>query len=191
MTENIFSTLKFAEFLANKGLLSPLVNSYKDFRSQQNYPYELKDRRLFKVACIKALCLRQDINIEDIENFADKMVKNMYGEEKVDKLVIDLMELHQIPEEFEKTVSFMMKTLNKEDFSVWIESASKGFQERKVAELTDPKQAKEIQDKKIDKDIKEQMNKETIVEAIEINMTTGELKEAVRKRVIRKKLIKK
>lgn len=115
MTENIFSTLKFAEFLANKGLLSPLVNSYKDFRSQQNYPYELKDRRLFKVACIKALCLRQDINIEDIENFADKMVKNMYGEEKVDKLVIDLMELHQIPEEFEKTVSFMMKTLNKED----------------------------------------------------------------------------
>jgi hypothetical protein len=191
MTENIFSTLKFAEFLANKGLLSPLVNSYKDFRSQQNYPYELKDRRLFKVACIKALCLRQDINIEDIENFADKMVKNLYGEEKVDKLVIDLMELHQIPEEFEKTVSFMMKTLNKEDFSVWIESASKGFQERKVAELTDPKQAKEIQDKKIDKDIKEQMNKETIVEAIEINMTTGELKEAVRKRVIRKKLIKK
>ncbi len=191
MTENIFSTLKFAEFLANKGLLTPLVNSYKDFRSQQNYPYEIKDRRLFKVACIKALCLRQDVKIEDIENLADKMVKNMYGEEKVDKIVIDLMELHQIPEEFEKTVSFMMKTLNKEDFSIWIESASKGFQERKVAEMNDSGQAKGIQDKKIDKDIKEQMNKETMVEAIEINMTTGELKEAVRKRVIRKKLIKK
>lgn len=191
MAENIFSTLKFAEFLANKGLLNPLINSFKEFRANENYPFILKDQRLFKVACIKALCLRQDVKIEDIENLADKMVKNMYGEEKVDKIVIDLMELHQIPKEFEKTVSFMMKTLNKEDFSIWIESASKGFQERKVAELTDPKQAKEIQDKKIDKDIKEQMNKETIVEAIEINMTTGELKEAVRKRVIRKKLIKK
>ena len=181
MNDELMKNLKFAEFLANKGLLTPIVASYKEYRNQQNYPYELKDKRLFKVACIKALCQRQDIEIEKIDAIAGNMVKDLYEENIINNSIIELMKLHNIPKEFEKTVSFMAKILNKEDLDIWLKNVNIGFQERKSAEMPDQKQAKEIQDKKMDKEIKEQ------IVPIETATTAEEIKNVVKKRVIRKR----
>ena len=192
------NNLKFAQYLADKGLLNPIVSSYKDWREQQNYPFTLRDKRVFKVAILKALLTSpQNIPLKDIDRIADVMVANLYNEKKepANKEIQELMIKYKILPEFENKVVEMKKVLDQEAFIVWLENSAKGFEERKMAELSDPKQAKEIQDKKIDKDIEEQMNKEIIVENIDnvisgVNMTVETLKEAVKKRIIRKKSLK-
>ena len=47
---------KFAYFLNQQGMLDALVISYQTFREQQNYPFELKEKRIAVQAVFKGLC---------------------------------------------------------------------------------------------------------------------------------------
>lgn len=47
---------KFAYFLNQQGMLDALVISYQTFREQQNFPFELKERRIAVQAVFKGLC---------------------------------------------------------------------------------------------------------------------------------------
>ena len=193
MNDELMKNLKFAKFLADKGLLSPIVNSYTEFRSQQNYPFELKDRRLFKIAILKALLTREDMIIstkngkETIERIANDMVKSLYDEQTIDKSIIELMKQYKIPQEFEKTISYMIERLDKKSFTQWIKTASKNFQERKIAESDNPKEAKKAQNTKSNKEISEQIG---FGDEIRVNPTAENLKKIVKKRVLRKKIKK-
>ena len=152
---------KFAEFLSGIGLLKPVVNAYKDFRSRENFPYEVKDKRIFRTAILKALCQRADLSIEDIELLTEKWTEEMYDAyptEKVGKEIDELMEKHKIPEEYRATVAYMFNAIDKKSFDVWLKDAAKNLEERDVAENATPEQLKKIQDKKKDKALSDKLN---------------------------------
>jgi len=47
---------KFAHFLSEQGMLDSLVIAFQSFREAQNYPFELKDKRIATQAVFKGLC---------------------------------------------------------------------------------------------------------------------------------------
>ena len=198
MPESLMNNLKFAQFLADKGLLSPIVSSYKEWREQQNYPFSLKDRRLFKVAILKALIqvpniidshknMQEQISFADyMGKIADAMVDNLYGEKKepANKEMQELAIKYNISPDYLHKVEEIKKTLSQEAFITWLESAGKGFEERKAAESESSEKVNEIQDAKLTQQMKEQVE---IGEEIGVIPTTENLKKIVKKRVIRKR----
>lgn len=205
MNDNLMNNLKLAKFLADKGLLTPLVNSYTEYRTQQNFPYIVKDRRLFKVAIMKALLQIPDLARSNqnptisfanyVGEIADDMVKNLYGEEKTEASITELMKQYGIPPEYGNLVSQMVKTMDEKSLEVWLKNASKNIQERKKAELDKPEQAKEVQDKKMDKEMKEIMDKKktemlqrrTNPIYAEVGISPEVPKKVIKKRIIRKR----
>lgn len=47
---------KFSYYLNQQGMLDALVIAYQTFREQQNYPFELKEKRIAVQAVFKGLC---------------------------------------------------------------------------------------------------------------------------------------
>lgn len=161
MNKDIANTLKFADFLSGKGLLKPVVNAYKEFRSLENFPFTLRDKRVFRAAILKALCQRNDLTIEEIELLTDKWTEEMYEAyptKKVGNEIEALIKKHKIPKEFKETVAYMSETLDKKNFAVWLKNAAENFKEREIAETATPEQLKEIQEKAKNKELGDKLN---------------------------------
>jgi len=153
---------KFADFLAQeKSLLRPLVNALVEYRKGQNFPFELKDRRLFKADILKALCNRPELSIAEIELTADKWFDEMYESSSDDKISEEMQELfkkYKVHKELEKDVIFMSKTLDKDSFTEWIKNAVKGFGEVKVAESDNSKEVEKIQETNMNQAMSDKLN---------------------------------
>lgn len=46
--EDLYLSAKFAHYLSKRGMLDGLVNTYKDYKTEQGYPFELKDKRIIR-----------------------------------------------------------------------------------------------------------------------------------------------
>ncbi len=152
---------KFSKYLAQQGLLIPIVNAYEDYRKLQNFPFEIKDKRVFRTAILKALCGRTDLTIADVEMTADKWVDEMYElypTAKLDPEMEKILKQYKIPEALKDSVMFIMRTLDKKSFDVWIKNAAKGFATRNAAESTDSTKVKVVQNKKLNKEMSDKLN---------------------------------
>lgn len=81
---------KFAYFLGQQGMLDPLVTAFQTFREAQNYPFELKDKRIATQAVFKGLCefyaslgFKEGklVSSEDILKEAKEVVENIWKAE--------------------------------------------------------------------------------------------------------------
>lgn len=152
---------KFSKYLAQQGLLIPVVNAYEEYRRLENFPFQVKDKQVFRAAILKALCARTDLTIAKIEMTADKWVDEMYDlypDVKIDKTMEELLKKYKVPKEFENQVVFMSQTLDKDSFNAWIKTAVKDFEEKKIVESADPKEIKQLQDKKLNKEMSDKLN---------------------------------
>ena len=55
-TKDLELSAKFAHFLNQQGMLDSLVIAYQSFRESQNFPFELKEKRIATQAVFKGLC---------------------------------------------------------------------------------------------------------------------------------------
>lgn len=163
MNKDLELSPKFARYLAEGGLLTPLVNALEQYRKKQNYPFELKDRRIFRSAALKALCQRSELSLDKIEMYADKWTDEMYDtppdKEPTDERVVKIMKENKISNEYVEEVSHMFKTLDKNSFNTWIKTFTERTDKKKVVETLDPKKLKAMTDKeetvKLDKKLDE------------------------------------
>lgn len=161
-TKDLELSPKFADFLAEeKSLLRPLVNALKEYREMQNYPFLLKDKRLFRADILKALCNKPELTIKEIEITTDKWIDDMYESDSDDKISDEMQELfkkYKVPKELEKNVVFMNKTLDAKSFNEWIKKAVKGFGEVKAAESDDDKAVEKVTESKMNKALSDKLN---------------------------------
>ena len=96
---DLYLSAKFADYLREIGLLEPLVNALKIYREKQNFPFELKDKRIIKQALAKPYAdlmgklvekgtnkVNLKKNFLDLKNFImEEVIKDaerVYGKEK-------------------------------------------------------------------------------------------------------------
>jgi len=53
---HLYLSAKFAAYLLHKGMLDPLTLAYQEFLERQNFPFELKEKRIAVQAVFKGLC---------------------------------------------------------------------------------------------------------------------------------------
>jgi len=161
-TKDLELSPKFAKFLSQQGFLVPLVNAFEEYRKNQNFPFEAKDKRVFRAAILKALCMRNDLTLQEVELTADKWTDEMYELYPNDKQSEEMQELfkkYKVPKELEANVIFMAKTIDKKSFEEWIKKAVGSFSEIKAAESDDPKESKNAIENKKNKELSEKLNK--------------------------------
>jgi len=56
ITRDLELSAKFAYFLNRQGMLDALVIAFQTFREQQNFPFEIKEKRIATQAVFKGLC---------------------------------------------------------------------------------------------------------------------------------------
>jgi len=56
MNRDLYISPKLAYFLNRQGMLDALIIAYQAFREQQNYPFEIKDKRIAIQSVFKGLC---------------------------------------------------------------------------------------------------------------------------------------
>lgn len=78
---------KFSYFLNRQGMLDALVIAYQTFREQQNFPFEIKEKRIATQAVFKGLCElyasrgfdeKKPITSKDILEEANEIVDNIW-----------------------------------------------------------------------------------------------------------------
>jgi len=121
MNTHLSISPKFALFLKEKKLLTPLVNSLKIFMEQQNYPFYLKDQRIVKQSVFKAIAelYSQKSEIPDVDKLAEeteKITKRLMEDTLKKKDDSETVELDfEAPEQEDnlKSYELELKTLNK------------------------------------------------------------------------------
>lgn len=53
---DLYLSPKFAHYISKIGMLEPLINSLKEYREHQNFPFVLAQKRIIKQSVFKALC---------------------------------------------------------------------------------------------------------------------------------------
>jgi hypothetical protein len=94
--------IKFAEYLNRKGLLEPLIDSYKEWRDKENYPFQLKDKQIMFQSVFRALCdfwssqgFNKEIDINLITQQAKEIVEEIskeYGLNTREEISNDVIE---------------------------------------------------------------------------------------------------
>ena len=84
---DLYLSAKFADYLREIGLLEPLVNALKIYREKQNFPFELKDKRIMKMAIFKGLTdyygqAKKKPSVEKILKRTEEITERLYGKEK-------------------------------------------------------------------------------------------------------------
>jgi len=125
---------KFAYFLNQTGQLDALVVAYQGFREAQNFPFELKERRIATQAVFKGLCelyASRGFNKEDLKSSdeilkeAKEIVKNIWDtKEEIWEKRPEKESTKMVTEKIEKTKKEQSK--NKKLFVLDIKGKGKG-----------------------------------------------------------------
>lgn len=102
--------IKFAEYLQRKGLLEPLIDTYREWREAENYPFQLQDKRIIFQSVFKSLCelnatksLNEEVSIDEIVSQAKAITDDVmkeYGQNIKEKISNDVIErLEKIKQE--------------------------------------------------------------------------------------------
>jgi len=85
--KDLYLSPKFADFLADRGMLKALVNAYRQFREKENYPFEIENKRIMKQSVFKGLCefyasqgFDKEISIKDIIRETEEVVEKLFEE---------------------------------------------------------------------------------------------------------------
>jgi len=91
--KDLYLSPKFAYYLSQIGQLDPLVVAYQTFREMQNYPFELKDKRIAIQSVFKGLCelyASRGFNKEDMKSSKEileeskAIVENIWSKKEKD-----------------------------------------------------------------------------------------------------------
>jgi len=84
---DLYLSAKFSDYLREIGMLEALINALKIYREKENYPFELKDKRIMKMAIFKGLCDYFSGNpkkptVEKILERTEQIAERLYGKER-------------------------------------------------------------------------------------------------------------
>ena len=91
LTRDLQISPKFAYFLNRQGMLDALIIAYQTFREQQNFPFEIKEKRIAVQAVFKGLCelyasnesfKKNPFNSKDIFKEANEIVNELWEEKE-------------------------------------------------------------------------------------------------------------
>ena len=81
MKTDLYLSPKFAYHLSRIGILTPLVHAFRQFRSNENYPFELEQKRIIKQSLFKALVEHykgKEVDIDTILEKAEELSDRIY-----------------------------------------------------------------------------------------------------------------
>ena len=97
---------KFANYLAQRGMLDALINGLKLYRDYQNYPYVLAQKRIIKQSVFKALCeyhagTAKKPKVDTLVAKAEEIAETIYGKDPTasEEVLKDIVEAQKKLEE--------------------------------------------------------------------------------------------
>lgn len=125
---------KFANYLRSKGQLEALVNSLKQFRERQNYPFELKDKRIIRQSLGKIYG-----EILGKLSFSGE-VKNVKKEfQEIKKFLLE-----EIEKDVDRVYGVKPKTTGQEILEEATKESKKEFEKIKKAPRKEPEERSQI-----------------------------------------------
>mgnify|MGYP001560363573 CR=1 FL=1 len=107
MKYHLYLSPEFAYRLSKIGMLEALIHEYRKFKEDNNYPFELNDKRIIRQTIFKGLCdyygnIGKKTTIEQILKQIDKIADEIYGEKPKNTAEITMEELREYQEKIKK-----------------------------------------------------------------------------------------